>query len=233
MKNSNIIQSFNNAINGIIYTIRTERNMKFHIFAAVAVLLLSLFFKLSRIEFLIVCMTISLVIICELFNTAVEVIVDIIVDVYHPKARIVKDVAAGAVLLSAFLSIIVAYFIFFDRVSNEIETGMNRIKQSPMHITIIALIITLVLVLVVKAFFKKGTPFHGGMPSGHAAVGFSITTAILLWSGNVKIAALCLLVSLLMIQSRHEAKIHTFCELAAGAVLGFFVTILLFQMFFK
>lgn len=233
MKNRNIVQSFNNAINGIIYTIRTERNMKFHIFAAVAILLLSLFFKLSRIEFLIVCMTISLVIICELFNTAVEVIVDIIVDVYHPKARIVKDVAAGAVLLSAFLSLIVAYFIFFDRVSNEIETGMNRIKQSPMHITIIALIITLVLVLVVKAFFKKGTPFHGGMPSGHAAVGFSITTAILLWTGNVKIAALCLVVSLLMIQSRHEAKIHTFWELAAGAVLGFFVTLLLFQMFFK
>ena len=62
-------------------------------------------------------MTIALVIICELFNTAVEGIVDVIVDVYHPKAKIIKDVAAGAVLVSAFVSMLVGYFIFFDKLS--------------------------------------------------------------------------------------------------------------------
>lgn len=232
MKNRNLTDSFNNAINGIAYTIRTERNMKIHMVAAIAVLILSLFFKLTRAEFLVICITVAVVIICELFNTAVEVLVDIIVDVYHPKAGIVKDVAAGAVLVSAFLALIVGYFIFFDRVSTEIATGITKIKQSPMHVTIIALVITIVLVLSAKAFLKKGTPFKGGMPSGHSAIGFAVTTAILLWTGNVKVAALSFIVWLLLVQSRLEAKIHSILELLAGAVLGFLVTLLLFQVFY-
>lgn len=233
MKNNNLIDSFNNAVNGLVYTIKNERNMKIHISAAAFILVLSLFYKLTRVEFLIICLTISGVIICELFNTAVEVIVNIIVDVYHPKAKIVKDVAAGAVLVSAFVSLIVGYFIYFDRISTDLETGIIRMRQSPIHITIIALVLTIILVLVLKAQFKKGTPFKGGMPSGHAAISFSATTAIALWTDNVRITILCLFISLLVVQSRLEGKIHTLMELAAGAALGFFVTLLLFQLFYR
>ena len=95
MKNRSLIESFNNAINGIISALKTERNMKIHLAAAVLVLILSLFYDLSRIEFIIVCFTIALVIICELFNTAIEVIIDTIIGIYHPKAKVVKDTAAG------------------------------------------------------------------------------------------------------------------------------------------
>jgi len=231
MKSKNLIESFNNAINGIIHALKTERNMKIHFAAAIAVLILSLLFKLTKVEFLIVCIAISIVIICELFNTAIEAIVDVIVDVYHPKARIIKDVSAGAVLLSSFLSVIVGYFVFFEKVSSGIEIGIEKIRQYPMHITIIAIIITLVIVLALKALIKKGTPFQGGMPSGHTAVAFSITTAVLLWTHDAKITILCLIVSLLLVQSRLESKIHTLLETAAGAVLGFLVTLLLFQIF--
>ena len=80
---------------------------------------------------------------------------------------------------------------------------------------------------------KKGTPFKGGMPSGHAAVAFSITTAISLWTDNARIAVLCLIISLLVVQSRLQAKIHSLFELSAGAVLGFLVTALMFQIFNK
>lgn len=233
MKNKNLLDSFNNAINGIIFTIKNERNMKFHIIVAIIVLISSLFYNLSRLEFLIVCMTIGLVIICELFNTAVEVIVDVIVDVYHPKAKIIKDVAAGAVLVSSFISILVGYFIFFDKLSSGIEMGIQKIRQSQMYLTITALLITIILVLVMKAYFKRGTPLKGGMPSGHAAVAFSITTAISLWTDNAKIAILCLVISLLVVQSRLEAKIHSLFELSIGAAIGFLVTLLLFQVFNK
>jgi diacylglycerol kinase (ATP) len=225
------MDSFNNAVKGIMHVIKTERNMKIHMFSAAAVLVLSLFFKITRVEFILVCVSISLVILCELFNTAVEMLVDIIVDVYHPKAGIIKDVAAGAVLVSALLSLVVAYFVFFDKVSMEMETGLKRIKQSPMHITIIALVMTLLLVLAVKAFLGKGTPFHGGMPSGHSAVAFSITTAIYLWSGNINITILSMAITLLLLHSRLEAKIHTLWELFAGAVLGFLVTLALYKIF--
>jgi diacylglycerol kinase (ATP) len=233
MKNKNLLDSFNNAVNGIVYTIKNERNMTFHIISAIVVLIAGFFFNLSRIEFLIVCLAIALVIICELFNTAVEGIVDVIVHVYHPKAKMIKDVAAGAVLVSAFVSMIVGYFIFFDKLSLGIEMGIHKIRQSEMYLTITALLITIILVLVIKAFLKKGTPFKGGMPSGHAAVAFSITTAISLWTDNARISVLCLIISLLVIQSRLQAKIHSLFELSAGSILGFLVTALMFQIFNK
>ncbi len=231
MKNRNLIDSFNNALNGIISTVRSERNMKIHLTAAALVLLLSLFYDLTRIEFVIICITIAIVLICELFNTAVEVIIDTVIDVYHPKAKIVKDTAAGAVFISALLSLITAYMIFFDRVSTSLEIGIVRIKQAPMHVSIIAIILTMMAVLLLKSFFRKGTPFSGGMPSGHSAVAFSATTAVALYSNNASITVLFIIVSLLVVQSRLEGKIHTLIELIAGAVLGFSVTLLLFQIF--
>lgn len=121
MKNKNILRSFKNAINGIIQTTGSERNMKIHITATVLVLLLSFLYKLTRIELLIVFFTIALVLICELFNTTIEMLIDLITEVYHPKAKIIKDTAAGAVLISAILSLIVAYVIFFDRILNTIK----------------------------------------------------------------------------------------------------------------
>lgn len=233
MKNKKLVDSFNNAINGIISTVRSERNMKLHITTAALVLLLSLFYDLTRIEFMIVCITIAIVIICELFNTSIEVVIDTLIGIYHPKAKVVKDTAAGAVLIAALLSVMVAYFIFFDRVSTSLEIGIIRIKQGSMHITVIAIILTMLVVLLLKSFFKKGTPFSGGMPSGHSAIAFSATTVVAIWTNNVNVTILFLIVSLLVVQSRLEGKIHTVIELLVGAVIGFSVTLLLFQAFFR
>lgn len=121
MKNKNLIESFKNAISGILQTIRSERNMKIHILVLLSVLILSCLYKLTGIELLIILITIALVLICELFNTTVEKLIDLITDVYHPKAKIIKDAAAGAVLISAILSLMVAYIIFFDRIINTIK----------------------------------------------------------------------------------------------------------------
>lgn len=231
MKNRSIAESFNNAINGIIHTIRHERNMKLHVLSAAAVIALSIYYGLNRIELIIVCITAAIVLICELFNTALEALVDVMVDKYHPQAKIIKDVAAGAVLLSALVSLIVGYFIFYEKLSMELEEGIKKIRQSPEHLTLVALAATVTLVLLIKALSRKGTPFKGGMPSGHSAIAFSITTSIALWTGNASITILCLIVSLLVVQSRLEGKIHSIMESVAGALLGFLVTLLLFQLF--
>jgi diacylglycerol kinase (ATP) len=71
------------------------------------------------------------------------------------------------------------------------------------------------------------------MPSGHSAIAFSATTAVALWTNNVNITILFLIVSLLVVQSRLEGKIHTVVELVAGAAIGFSVTLLLFQVFYR
>jgi len=129
MKNKRIQDSFINAIDGVIRAIRTERNMKIHVVSAVCVLLLCLYYKITKTEFLIICLTITFVIVCELINTAVEALVDIIVDVYHPKAKKIKDVAAGAVFMSAMMSLVVGYVIFFDRIMADVRAFIDWIAQ--------------------------------------------------------------------------------------------------------
>lgn len=120
MKNRNPIESFNNAFQGIWYTIVNERNMKIHLVIGTIVIFLSLWVRVSKIEFTILCLTIAMVICFELINTAVEVVVNIIVDVYHPKAKIIKDVSAGAVFVSAIFSIVIGLLILWDKVLHKL-----------------------------------------------------------------------------------------------------------------
>lgn len=231
MKNRNLIDSFNNAISGIVHTIKAERNMKIHIVIACVLFVLSIFFNLSKTEFIVVCLTVALIIVCELFNTAIEEIMNMVTTGYHPKVKIIKDVSAGAVLVSAFFSVIIGYFVFFEEVSDYLETGIVRIKRYPMHIAIIAIVLSIFVVLILKAFSGKGTPLKGGMPSGHAAIASTITTTVALWSINTKITILCIILSVLVIQSRIEAGIHTFFEVFIGSVVGFVLTLILFLIF--
>ena len=83
-----IIEAFNAAISGILYTFIYERNMKIHYFIAVVVLIVSLFFDLNKLEMMILILSISLVIISEMFNTAIENTVDLVTDKYHNLAKV-------------------------------------------------------------------------------------------------------------------------------------------------
>jgi len=128
MKNQNFLSSFKNAANGFIHVIRNERNMRFHIVAAAVIIALSFFYRLKADELAIIFIAIGAVIASELFNTAVEVLVDIIVDVYHPKAKIIKDIAAGAVTVSAFAAAAAGVIIFYGRVLSSMEGIIRWIR---------------------------------------------------------------------------------------------------------
>ena len=113
LKNDNFLEACNNAVNGIIYAATTQRNVRIELVLAVIVMMLSLFYGLNTTEFLCLVFAIFFVIFAEMVNTAIETVVDLFVDVYHPKAKIAKDVAAGAVVLAACNALVVGYFIFF------------------------------------------------------------------------------------------------------------------------
>lgn len=95
IKNDGFIDAWKNAFNGIIYATTTQGNIKKQLIIAVIVVIISLFFNLSRAEFLCFLFTIVLILFAEMVNTAIETVVDLYIDVYHPKAKIAKDVAAG------------------------------------------------------------------------------------------------------------------------------------------
>ncbi|WHH59576.1 diacylglycerol kinase [Petroclostridium sp. X23] len=232
MGGRNIFNSFNYAISGIIYGIKTQRNLKIHCAAALGALLLSLFYDFTRLELLILVFTIVVVFIAELINTAIEKVVDMIVDTYHPLAKIAKDVAAGAVLIASVNALVVAYILFFSK-PRVIHTLMNlfeRVRETPVHIAFISLIIVLILIFLVKALYGKGLPLHGGVVSGHAAIAFSITTAISFITKSPVIITMSLLLSFMVAQSRVEGRIHSVLQVTLGALLGMATTLLLFSL---
>ncbi len=106
------LESLRYAIEGVIYCINTQRNMKIHIIVAIIALTASLLLHISNMELVVVIMAISLVLVCEIINTAVEKAVDTSTQEYNPIAKISKDVAAGAVLVASINSMIVGVLIF-------------------------------------------------------------------------------------------------------------------------
>ncbi len=232
MKSNKLIDSFNYAIDGIIYTLKTQRNMRIHVAIAIIVLLLSLMFNLSQIEILVLFFTISLVIVAEMVNTAIEATIDLITKEYHELAKIAKNVAAGAVLVATINSIVVAYIIFFKQLNNLSGILFYRVRNAPIHITFISLIIVVFIVIGLKAYFKTGTPLRGGMPSGHSAIAFSIMIALVFLSKDALVLTLALIMAILVVQSRIEAGFHTLFEVFMGSILGALVTLIIFKLMY-
>jgi diacylglycerol kinase (ATP) len=225
-----ITKAFNAAIEGILYTFKSERNMKIHYCLAVAVLIISLFFDLTKVEMLLLTFAISLVVISEMFNTAIEKTIDMITEEYNPLAKIAKDVAAGGVLIATLNSVVVGYILFYDKLTEISQSLLYTIRKSEIHVTLICIVLVLIAVVVVKALTATGTPLKGGMPSGHSALAFAMATAITFMMERVVTSTLAYLMAALVAQSRIEGKIHTFWETVAGALLGTLIGILVFQI---
>ena len=117
-KMQKVTKSFFYAFQGIISAVRAERNLKIHVCMTVIVLLISLWLTLSAVEWLFILMAICGVIALELLNTAIERVVDLVTEEYHPLAKQAKDIAAGAVLVYAFLSVVIGLIIFLPKLVN-------------------------------------------------------------------------------------------------------------------
>ncbi len=230
-----LIESFNYAVNGIVATIKMERNMKIHYTIAIIVLVLSLMLNFSKMEFLILIFAITLVLVSELFNTAIEKTVDMITLEYHPYARVIKDISAGAVLIASINSVIVGYLLFFDRLNPFKDIVLQRIKNSPVYLTFIALLIVVLIVIGLKSRFyrKKGTPFQGGVVSGHSAIAFLIATILSTLIDNLLTITLSYGLAFLVAESRVEGGIHSTREVVFGALIGTLVGIMIFQFIYK
>lgn len=107
MKQPNLWQSLLHARNGLAYTLRTQRNARLHVLIAAVVIALGIWLRLDAIRWSILAVTIGAVWVGETINTAVEALVDLLSPEYHDRAKVAKDVSAGAVLLLAMTAIVV------------------------------------------------------------------------------------------------------------------------------
>lgn len=110
-RNGNLWLSFKHAGEGLFYAIRTQRNFRIHLVATVLVATLGIWLRLSGTSWAILVLTIGLVLVTEMVNTAAEALVDLASPHYHPLAKLVKDVAAGAVLVISITSVVVGVIL--------------------------------------------------------------------------------------------------------------------------
>lgn len=231
MKVKKLVDSFNYAISGIVYAVRTQRNMRIHMIAALIVLTACFFYDLSKLEILILTITITMVIMAEMINTAIECAIDVTANFYHPLAKIAKNTAAGAVLVTAVNAIVVGYIIFWEKLNSISFIVISKIKQSNPYMIFIILIIVFIATIVVKARFGEGTPLRGGMPSGHSAIAFTVATTIAMVSAEPLVILLSYLLAFIVAQSRVDSNVHSVLEVTAGAIFGTLITILMFKIF--
>lgn len=229
--NSNFIDAWRNAINGIIYATTTQSNIKKQLLIAVFVVIVSLFFELSKAEFLIFMFTIVLILFAEMVNTAIETVVDLYTDLYHPKAKIAKDVAAGGVVITAINALIVAYFLFFDKVSDIGLQFIRNIISSPIHLafsTVIIVVIAILSLVAMATTNKHKFLNKKFMPSGHTALSFAANTIIWLITDNIVVLTLSLIMAILVSESRIEAKKHTLSEVVFSASVGIIAVLVIY-----
>ena len=229
-----LVESFNYAFHGIIHVLRTQRNMRIHFSVAVLVLIAALAWGVDRLELIVLLLAIAFVLIAEMVNTAVEAAVDVATTSFDPMAKLAKDIAAGAVLIATAVAVAVGYLVFSGQVADRSSRFLDRLSEAPAELTLIALVLTTILVIGTKALTGRGSPLRGGLPSGHAAVAFAgwmAMTLILDGSGHrFLISSLAFIMALLVAQTRVESGVHSSVEVLYGGLLGALVTLAVFQL---
>jgi diacylglycerol kinase (ATP) len=222
--------SFNDAASGLVHTTKTQRNLRYHLLFAFLAVILSLFLNISRLEFVVLTLVIGVVISAELVNSAIEGVVDLAAENFHPLAKAAKDTAAAAVLVAAGAAFTCGYLILAPKMEQPVLSAVDYVEKGPWYVAGLAVIGVVLLVVAGKASFGKGQVLRGGMPSGHAAVAFSLATAIGFITHSFIVIFLAFALALMVAQSRLLFRIHSFREVLFGSLLGLLFTILIFQL---
>lgn len=235
LSNSNFIDALKNAMNGLIYAITTQSNIKKQLIIAVMVMILSLFYNFTTTEFLCLTFAVVLVIFAEMINTAIETLVDLYTDLYHPKAKIAKDVGAGAVLLMSINSVIVAYFLFLRNtdINKFGESIFYNMIKSPIDLAFIGITLTAIIMLGIIAYTtskKKKDDKKIFIPSGQSAIASSILTAIGVNTKDLLIFVLSIILALMVLENKIENKKKSIAEVIFGAFMGFLIVLLVYGL---
>src|SRR5580692_7710087 len=142
----NHFDSFRYAVEGVVHVFRTQRHMRFHFVIVVLVLAIGLLYRLKKDEMAILFLVVSAVLITEMINTAVESVVDMVTQAYHPLAKLAKDIAAGAVLIASITALFVGVILFFG--DNQVPRLRLAATSHPQPVLVIVTVCLLILIVV-------------------------------------------------------------------------------------
>jgi len=228
-----LLDSFNYAFEGIIHVLRTQRNLRIHFLIAIVVIGAAAALGVERFELIALLLAIAFVLVAEMVNSAIEGTIDVSTTSFDPNAKLAKDIAAGAVLIASATAIAVGYLVFAHAAAHRTARLLDRIRDAPAEITLVALVLVILIVIGTKAWTGRGTPLRGGLPSGHAAVAFAgwmAATYVIGDDHRFLISSLTFLMALLVAQTRVESGVHSALEVLYGGALGALITLVVFQV---
>lgn len=222
--------SFHYAFAGILYAVRTQPNMRVHLFIAALVLVATLLLRLERIYIVAIVITIVIVLALELMNTAIEAVVDLLTVAHHPLAKTAKDAAAGAVLVATIGAVVAGYLVFYQGIQQGGTRVYDAVAQVPANVVLIMLALAAIGTVFAKAWVGRGSLLQGGAVSGHTALAFAASTGLALLFERPLVAVLAYFLAFLVAQSRVEARIHSTFEVTWGAILGTLVALAVYLL---
>ncbi|MHB8469270.1 MAG: diacylglycerol kinase [Gaiellaceae bacterium] len=228
-----VLDSFNYAFEGIIHVLRTQRNLRIHFLAAIGVVGAAAALGVQRVELILLLLAIAFVLVAEMLNSAIEGAIDVSTTSFDPNAKLAKDIAAGAVLISTVTAIAVGYLVFAHAAAHRGAHLLDRVRDAPAEVTLLTLVLVILIVIGTKAWTGRGTPLRGGLPSGHSAIAFAGWMAATYISGDSHrflVSSLTFVMALLVAQSRVESGVHSALEVLYGGVLGALVSLVVFQV---
>jgi diacylglycerol kinase (ATP) len=208
--------------------------MRLHFLVAFVVVVVAVVVNVTKLELIVLLISIAFVLITEMINSAIEAAIDIATTSFDPMAKLAKDIAAGAVLIASANAVGVGYLVFSNKVADRSADLLDRLRQAPAELTLAALILTVIIVIATKAYTGRGTPLRGGLPSGHSALAFAGWIAATYVAGQnhrFLISTIALIMALLVAQTRVESGVHSTLEVTYGAALGALATLVVFQVF--
>lgn len=231
--------SFQHALEGVLDAYRSQRHMRVH-FAAMAInAVLALVYKLSAVETALLIVVITMVVVAEMTNTVIEATLNMIAETYHPIARFVKDVAAGAVLVTAVSACLVGVCVYFHperiaRLRQVWVTGDYVDDSAMLRALAMSVLLLLVVVTAMKVGKPRGSVLRGGVVSGQTAFSFCFATSLFFFVRDTRFAYLAVTLAVLIAgmaaYSRLQDHTHRIRTVFYGMVLGIAIPLLVFGL---
>lgn len=221
------LRSLRYAYEGVKYALASQPNMKIHFFAAFGVIVTAVYMRIEPMHLLFLLLAITLVIVTELINTAIEKTVDLAMPSRHPLAKIAKDAAAAAVLVAAVFAVAVGVTVFFHPVERLFHAVRDPGRELSVESVWVYLLLVLLVVVVTETRFGRTFFLRPSLLSG--VIG-SLATMIVLVTTEPLPGFLASLMALLFLMLLYRRKTRTLPGILFGTVAGVTITLLLFEL---
>jgi diacylglycerol kinase (ATP) len=224
IRSRHLLDSSRYAVEGLVHVLHRDWHMRVLLLIGALLLLASAVVRVTKVDLLLICLAIALVVMAEVMNSAIETVVDLVSPEYHPLAKVAKDVGGAGVLVAIVMGVLIVIGVLVNAETLEALRGVGgRPLPHPLHVLLVGVVTVVAAVITGKLWGGRGTLTRGGVISAHSAVAFFCFVSIWFLTPGVIERLLAFLLAVLVAQSRVDAGIHTVREVLIGAVVALVV----------